>query len=306
MAARGGDAALAPRTRSREARGAATSRSSRDARRRCSPTAPRCEKLLRRFRPARAATVDAIALLDAGAEGRFGLRALGPKEAGRRCRRTPSFWRRTAELALPGGLRFDRAEPGRLDPGAAAQPARGPEVEWRHFPGPAGTESGPPARAAHRCPPIRSAPGPLRFQRRGAQALLPAPASTACRRWDDVPSWVPASRRSRSATARATASAASPPTRAGPARLRPRADLGAPRSFSSQGMTECCASAIATRRARPRRGTASCRPRGETIGYVELARLPQIDVLALGLPPGRPASRFSSPCPTTRCSARST
>jgi glycosyltransferase involved in cell wall biosynthesis len=239
-----------------------------------------CEKLLRRFTAGGSGNeVDAIALLDAGADGGFAFRALAAENAADNGPHTLA-WRRTAELALPQGLRHDPANPvGSL---ARLLNGGGLKVEWRHFPGGAARASGPPTGGWEPLPanPL-SAKDPYDL-RPGAQALLPGAGEYRVPRWEDVPTWVPALStiairyRERNGQRRLATSGSAPTG------FVPEQHLGAPRSVSFAGTARVVRlgdryEAIPAGEGRP------LPEGGEAIGYVELAGFPQMDVLALAV-----------------------
>jgi glycosyltransferase involved in cell wall biosynthesis len=127
-----------------------------------------CEKVRRRFAAA-AEELDAIALADAGGDGRFGFRSLplgdGPADL------TPHtvVWRRDFERFLPQGL--DGGGEVTVDSVAWLLAAAGARLEWRHLPTPGGAGSPQP-----------SAPG---------GAAVPAAAGYRVPRWDQLSTWIP-------------------------------------------------------------------------------------------------------------------
>lgn len=236
-----------------------------------------CEKALRRF-VATDNDLDAIALIDAGEDGRFSLRALtaddGPDDAAPHS----LIWRRTSELELPQGLLAERADPVgsimRLLSGAGLQ------VEWRHAPGDGesqraqGTWAALPGNSASTEDPHNLRPG--------AKPLLPGAGEYRVPRWEDMATWVPAlstiairyreSHGSRRLTTNGPA----------PAGFTPEHHLGALRCTSFEGTTrlvrvgdEC--------EAIPRGEWHSAPDDAEEIGYAELAGFPQMDPLAFAV-----------------------
>ena len=239
-----------------------------------------CEKLLRRFTAGGSGNeVDGIALVDGGTKGRFPFRALAAEEASGAAPHT-LVWRRTAELALPQGLLSDPANPvGSL---ARLLGGGGLKVEWRHFPGPAGSRSGPPAENWEPLPPSPlSAEDPYDL-RPGAQALLPGAGDYRVPRWGSVPTWVPAlstiAIRYRERCGQRRLATSGPP----PTGFVPEQHLGAPRSVSFQGTARVVR--VGDRYELIPAGEGRPLPEGgEPIGYVELAGFPQMDVLALAV-----------------------
>ena len=238
------------------------------------------EKLLRRFSAGGTGNeVDAIALVDAGAEGVFPFRTLAAEEGPSGATPHTLAWRRTAELALPQGLSADPADPvGSL---SWLLGGAGLKVEWRHVPGQARRATGAPASERREALPANpvSAEDPYDL-RPGAQALLPGAGQYRVPRWEDVPTWVPALStiairyRERNGSRR-LATNGPPPTG-----FVPEHHLGAPRSVSFQGTARVVR--VGERYELIPAGEGRPLPEGgEAIGYIELAGFPQMDVLAL-------------------------
>jgi glycosyltransferase involved in cell wall biosynthesis len=143
------------------------------------------EKLLRRFRSA-GEELDAIALADAGEEGRFELRALPLDDGPESPLPHAVVWRRGFEAELPQGLRADPAAPVaslvRLLNGAGAR------LEWRHLRAPGGAAPAAPAPAGEWTAPAGLDAGAA------APSALPAPrgaGSYEVPRWAESPTWIP-------------------------------------------------------------------------------------------------------------------
>jgi glycosyltransferase involved in cell wall biosynthesis len=217
------------------------------------------EKVLRRFL-AMGNEVDAIALVDAGEEGRFTLRALAADEAAEEAPHTV-IWARSVEEVLPRGLHADPAAPvaslTRLLAGA------GLRVEWRHAPGEGDSPCGRPTESWEA---LAGAPSSSGDDPRAALASgLPGNGAYSVPRWEQEPTWVPAhckiATRYRSEDgARLVASGPAP------AGFEPEHRLGGLRSKDFVGTS-------------PLVGPGS----GQEIGHLELAGFPQMDPLALAL-----------------------
>lgn len=235
-----------------------------------------CEKVLRRFM-ATDNGIDAIALIDAGPDGRFPLRAIGSDEGPPDAVPHAVIWRRTAELELPRGLLADLGDPAasiaRLLSGA------GLRVEWRHASGGAGRQlqgswAELPASAASANDPHNLRPG--------AKPLLPGAGEYSVPRWKDTPTWVPAlstiAMRYREDHGTRRVVTNGPP----PVGFTLEHHLGALRSTSFEGTARLVR--VGDDYEAIPRGEWSSGPEGaEDLGYVELAGFPQMDVLALAL-----------------------
>lgn len=235
-----------------------------------------CEKLLRRF-VATDNEVDAIALIDAGDDARFSLRALAADEGPRDAVPHTIVWRRTAELELPRGLLVDPGDPVgsvvRLLSGA------GFRVEWRHtaeesesIPQPQGAWEALPASTAAAEDPHGLRPG--------AKSLLPGSGEYSVPRWQDTPTWVPALsaiaiRYRESHGTRRLVTSDLPP-----AGFTPEHHLGALRCTSFEGTTRVVRVGEEYR-AVPRGEWSAVPDEAEEIGYAELAGFTQMDSLAL-------------------------
>lgn len=209
------------------------------------------EKALRRFL-AGERELDAIVLADAGAEGRFELRALPLDDGPGSPLPHAVIWRRGFEAELPEGLRVDPEAPVaslvRLLSGAGAQ------LEWRHLATPEGAvPTAPAAPGDWPAPAGLDAGSP-------APTDLPAPrgsGSYEVPRWAESPTWIPTrsvlTTRFRSAT--------------GERRVAP-ADAPPP-GFEPEHLLGCL-------RSEELRGTAPF----DGVGYVELAPLPGMDSIS--------------------------
>ena len=237
-----------------------------------------CEKALRRF-VATESEIDAIALTDAGAAGRFPFRALLPDESGGDAVAHTVIWRRTAELELPRGLLADRGDPAgsiaRLLSGAGLQ------VAWRHMPGEEGTVRADGAWEPMPANPL-TAEDPQNL-RPGAKPLLPGAGRYTVPRWEDLPTWVPALStivvRYRESHGPGRLVTSGPP----PVGFNLEHHLGVLRATSLQGTTRLVRVGDEYT-ATPRGGwTALPDEDAEAIGYAELAGFPQMDSLALAV-----------------------
>lgn len=236
-----------------------------------------CEKVLRRF-VATDNEIDAIALIDAGEDGRFPFRALAADEGPEGAVPHSVIWRRTAELELPRGLLADPADP----PASVAQLLSGAGllVEWRHAPGESG---GAQSRSTWKPLPANpaSAEDPHNL-RPGSKPLLPGAGEYSVPRWKDTPTWVPALstvamryREDHGERRLTTHNMA-------PTGFTLEHHLGALRSTSFEGTARLVR--IGDDYTTTAKGEWKALPdEGEELGYVELAGFPQMDVLALGV-----------------------
>jgi glycosyltransferase involved in cell wall biosynthesis len=227
------------------------------------------EKILRRF-AATGCEIDAIALIDAGPDGRFPLRALAAEEGPPDAVPHTVIWRRAAERDLPHGLPADRDDP-------AASIARvlagaGLEVEWRHAAAATGEDE---PRGAQEARAESDAEG-------GAKLQLPGAGAYSVPRWEETPTWLPAqatiAMRYREERGTRRLVGTGPP----PAGFAAEHCLGALRSSGFEG-TAKLVRAGDEYEVIPREGWDSAPADAEEIGYLELAGFPQMDPLALAL-----------------------
>jgi glycosyltransferase involved in cell wall biosynthesis len=140
------------------------------------------EKVLRRFAAA-GEGLDAIALVDAGEEGRFAFRALpvgdGPADP------VPHtvIWRRSVERDLAQGLHADPGAP--VASIARLLSAAGLQLEWRHLAAP--EAAAPPAAG----PPNGWARMPAAGAEPTADPTLPGAGTYEVPRWAQTSTWVP-------------------------------------------------------------------------------------------------------------------
>jgi glycosyltransferase involved in cell wall biosynthesis len=235
-----------------------------------------CEKVLRRFL-ATDNEIDAIALIDAGIDGRFPLRALGPDGGPPDAVPHTVVWRRTVELELSRGLLADLGDPAasvtRLLAGA------GLRVEWRHAPGVAG---GQLEGAWVELPTSPASVDDPHNLRPGAKPLLPGSGEYSVPRWKDTPTWVPAlstiaMRYRQNHGSRRLVTHGPAPTG-----FSLEHHLGALRSTSFEGTARLIRLGDEYEVV-PRGEWDSVPDDAEEIGYVELAGFPQMDPLALAL-----------------------
>ena len=237
------------------------------------------EKVLRRFAIADE-EIDAIALADAGAEGRFDFRTLprddGPAEP------VPHtiVWRRGFEQDLPQGLRADPAAPvgsiARLLSGAGAM------LEWRHLPHPEGVAAEPGVEQWLQMPEDEASAEDPRGLRPAAKPLLPGAGKYKVPRWDLTATWVPP----------LSTVAVRYKERVGEKRMVTNGQapvdflvehfVGSLRSTGFQGTTKVIR-IDGEYRALPREEWGSTPAAAEEIGYAELAHLPGMAVLAVGV-----------------------
>jgi glycosyltransferase involved in cell wall biosynthesis len=240
-----------------------------------------CEKALRRFAARGSGNeLDAIALVDAGTEGRFSFRALAADDRPPGTGPHSVIWRRTAELGLPSGLLVYPGDPVaslvRLLSGA------GLKVEWRHAQGEAGAGSGPPLPSWKPLPASPASVQDPHDLRPGAQPLLPGAGEYRVPRWEDLPTWVPPlstiAIRYREPDGQRRLATSQP----APVGFLPERHLGALRSVSFAGTARVVRNGEKYESLPSGEG---CRlpPGAEEIGYVELAGFPLMDGLALGI-----------------------
>ncbi len=208
------------------------------------------EKILRRFAAADEG-LDAIALADAGEEGRFALRALPPDDGPANPVPHTIIWRRSFEQELPQGLRADPEAP--VASIARLLSAGGAQLEWRHLPGP--VTAAPPALATY--PPYTDGKSPVE----DGEPALPGAGSYEVPRWGLAPTWVPP--HSTLAT-------------------RGERVLGCLRDTGFQG-TARLIQVEGTFRALPRERWDEVGDDAIELGYVELAPLPGMDSLSLAV-----------------------
>jgi glycosyltransferase involved in cell wall biosynthesis len=234
------------------------------------------EKVLRRFSAA-GEELDAIALADAGPEGRFHFRALVPEDSPRDLVPHTVIWRRSLERDLPQGLQADPEAPvvsiARLLSGAGTQ------LEWRHLPAPEmapSAASTPPSNWT----PMPASPGPTPST--PAPEPLPGTGEYRVPRWDLTPTWVPPTSsvavryRERGGERRLVTSG--PP----PSGFEEEHVLGSLRSTEFQGTAKLIATE-GTYRVFPTDQDQQVGDDATEIGYVELAPLPGMDTLTLAV-----------------------
>jgi glycosyltransferase involved in cell wall biosynthesis len=236
-----------------------------------------CEKALRRF-VASQSDIDAIALTDVGADGRFSFRALAPDEAVEAAAPHTVIWRRTAELELPYGLLADPGDPVgsvvRLLSGA------GVRVGWRHMAGDAA--DGKPTGRWEELPVNPAISEDPQNLRPGAQPLFPAANEYEVPRWSDTPTWLPALSTLAIRYRETHGSRRIVTNGPAPTGFTAEYHLGALRSTSLEGTARVVR--IGDRYEALPRGDWSSAPEGaEDIGYAEVAGFPQTDALALAV-----------------------
>jgi glycosyltransferase involved in cell wall biosynthesis len=210
------------------------------------------EKALRRFAAA-GEGLDAIALADAGDEGRFVFRALpvddGPVDP------VPHtvIWRRSVERELPQGLHADPRAP--VASIARLLSTAGVLLEWRHLSTP--ETAAPPAAG----PPSRWARMPVAPAEPTAEPALPGAGAYEVPRWAQTPTWVPP----HSTLA-----------------MRGEHVVGCLRDSDFQG-TAKLVQVEGTYRALPRERWDELGDGATEVGYVELAPLPGMDPLSLAV-----------------------
>lgn len=240
------------------------------------------EKVLRRFAIYDDSEIDAIALIDAGEDGRFSFCALDPGDGPAEASAHTVVWRLDAEDVLPKGLHADVDEPvGSI---ARLLAAAGAKVEWRHMPlqeraarpGASGNWAPLPAPARGRPsndgsrtpPPDRNPLLP------GAQGLVP--------RWWTTPTWTPPQsillcrHREIGGQRRVVTN-----DRRSPDGFEAEWDLGLARLFAFQGTTRLVR--LDDDYAALPRGEWASTPDAQELGYLELAPFPLLDAIALAV-----------------------
>lgn len=210
------------------------------------------EKALRRFAMA-GKGLDAIALADVGAEGRFAFRALPVDDGPADPNPHTVIWRRSVELELPHGLQADPGAP--VASIARLLSTAGLRLEWRHLPAPGGPA--PPSFD----PPSDWARMPAASAEPATEPALPGAGTYEVPRWELTTSWVP----SHSTLA-----------------TRGERVLGCLRDTGFQG-TAKLVQTEGTYRALPRERWDDVSDGATEVGYVELAPLPGMDHLSLAV-----------------------
>ena len=237
-------------------------------------------KLLRRFDAAED-DLDAIALVDAGEEGRFGLRALPPGELEDAVPHT-LIWRRRFETVLPRGLYADPGDP--VASLATQLSGAGAVVEWRHAPAgiPRAALSSATARSREPLPEDPANRDDPLGLRPAAQPILPGIGSYRVPRWERIPTWLPplstiAMRYLEPQSGRRIV------TNGGaPAGFHLEHHLGALRSTAFEGTVRIVR--VGDEYMTVPRGEWSSAPEEAVeIGYAEVASLPGLDAIALAV-----------------------
>jgi glycosyltransferase involved in cell wall biosynthesis len=210
------------------------------------------EKALRRFAAA-GEGLDAIALADAGDEGRFAFRALPTDDGPANPVPHTVIWRRSAERNLPQGLHADPRAP--VASIARLLSAAGVLLEWRHLPAPGA--AAPPAAG----PPSGWATMPAVSGEPAADPTLPGAGTYEVPRWAQTPTWVPP----HSTLA-----------------MRGEHVVGCLRDSGFQG-TAKLVRIEGTYRALPRERWDDVGAGATEVGYIELAPLPGMDHLSLAV-----------------------
>ncbi len=234
-------------------------------------------KVLRRF--AADPELGAIALADVGAGGRFLLRSI-PADELPTAPPQGVIWRRTEEQHLPQGLHADPGDP--IPSLVRLLSGGGSKVEWRHAPVSADAPRPEPAGYWRPLPASEAVAEDPHALHPGAQPLLPGVGAYTVPRWKDTPTWVPPlsalAIRYRERYGERRLVTCGPE----PAGYVPEHHLGTLRSVSLEG-TARVVRVGDEYRAVPRGDWEDLPPHGEELGYVELAHLPGLDVLALAV-----------------------
>jgi glycosyltransferase involved in cell wall biosynthesis len=236
------------------------------------------EKLLRRF-TARSHSSEVIAFADTGAgadaAGDFSFRGIAAAELAPEARAHAVAWVTAAEGYLPHGLQVDRECPAhslvRLLSG------NGAGTEWRH----AASTAAPPAEAAPGWT-LGGGLGPDALANVLVETLLPGSGRYTVPRWEETPTWIPPLstilvRYREPMRDHWLITNGQPPFGYGIER-----HLGALRSGAFEG-TERLVRVGEEFHTVPRGEWEPLPADGQDLGYVELAPLPQLKVLALGV-----------------------
>jgi glycosyltransferase involved in cell wall biosynthesis len=234
------------------------------------------EKLLRRF-TGRSHSSELIAFADVAAEveGRFSFRGISAAELAPGARAHAVAWATAAEGNLPHGLQVDRECPAhslvRLLSG------NGAETEWRH----AASSAEPQAADPPGWTPA-GARGPDALANVLVEAMLPGHGRYTVPRWEETPTWIPPLstilvRYREPMRDHWLITNGLPPFGYGIER-----HLGVPRSSAFEGTGRLIRIGEEFQTL-PRGEWGPLPPDGQDLGYLEVAALPQMKVLALGV-----------------------
>lgn len=236
-------------------------------------------RILRRF-DAAGDDLDGLALHDLGERGLFTFRAIGEEEEVDPASLHTVIWRRRFEGALPQGLHADPGDP--LGSVLHLLVGGGAQIEWRHTAAPASVRT---ASAAGEWVPLPEDPAneddPLGL-RPAAQPLLPGSGEYRVPRWELTPTWVPplstiAVRYREEAGERRIVT-----NGAAPVGFVAEHHLGAMRSVGFEGTARIVR--VGDDYVSVPRGEWHSAPEDAVdIGYAEMARLPEMDVLVLAV-----------------------
>ena len=232
------------------------------------------EKLLRRF-TARTHPPEVVAFVDAGAAGRFSFRGIPAAELEPGAQAHAVAWSVDAESHLPWGLHIDRQRP--VDSLVRFLAGSGAPSAWRHAPAATIERADAPGSWSD-----AGALGPEARVNALVEPLLPGHGRYSVPRWEEAPTWIPPLStllvRYREPMRDHWLITNGPP----PFGYALERHLGALRSNAFEG-TERLVRIGEEFHTSPRGEWEPLPADGQELGYLELSRLPQLKVLALGV-----------------------